>query len=345
MSKCTKCQYYMIDILKYIFSIGIVMLHTGFLKDIDSYGYWIEKGLVRIGVPFFFMASGFMLERKVNWGGVERKQIFLNWSKRLFLRLIVFEVINIILDSVNYVFIGKDIIKILLRHIRSVIFYPKGALWYIQACLVGIWIIYFFFKKKKQKWIIPVGIMLYIFALICNNYNFLVCDTEIGKMIDFLLLIIYSVRNGLFYGFFFIYLGMCAFRIRCWLDNKRYGNVFLAMLTIFVYFVFLSEISYLQNKEAKDDGSLFIFLPLLTILLLILATHFITTNRTTVLLRNLSTGIYLLHYPVLGFFKIIMNIYHAEIESIYVFFAVIISVHIICLKAYSRNGKISQLLK
>lgn len=94
-----------------------------------------------------------------------------------------------IIDSINYILIGKRVIKIFLRHIRSVVFYPKGALWYIQACLVGVWII-------------PAGIILYIFALICNSYNFLVYDTKIGKMVDLLLLIIHSARNGLFYGFF-----------------------------------------------------------------------------------------------------------------------------------------------
>jgi len=340
-----KYQYYVIDILKYIFCIGIVALHTGFLKCLGQYSYWIEKGLIRIGVPFFFMASGFMLERKTLGEGIETKQIYLGWSKRLFLLLGVFEVINIILYSVYYKLIGNGIIKIFLQNIRSIIFYPRGALWYLQACLVGVWVIYFFQKKGKQSWIIPVGILLYSFALICNSYNFLIYDSTIGKMVDFLLFIISSARNGLFYGFLFIYLGMMAFRIRCWLDNKRYGNYFFFALLVFTYFIFYLEIIFLYDKELRDDGSLFIFLPLFTILLLIFAAHFTSTSKRFVLLRNLSTGIYLIHYPILMCCRIMIRICHVYIGYGFIFITVIISAHIICLVAYAKNGRTAKLLR
>lgn len=117
------------------------------------------------------------------------------------------------------------------------------------------------------------------------------------------------------------------------------------MPAIFAYFAFLLELKYLQNKEAKDDGSLFIFLPLFTILLLTFVAHFTTFNGRTVLLRNLSTGIYLLHYPILNFCRIVMDIYHIKTGSEYIFLIVIILAHIICLFAYIKGGKISKLLK
>ena len=46
-------QYYIIDLLKYVLCIGIVALHTPLLFIFGKYEYWIEKGIIRLGVPFF----------------------------------------------------------------------------------------------------------------------------------------------------------------------------------------------------------------------------------------------------------------------------------------------------
>lgn len=337
-----KPQYYMIDILKYIFCIGIVALHTELLKCFGQYEYWIEKGFVRLGVPFFFMVSGFMLERKIS--GTSDKSVFISWSKRLLKPLIVFEIINTVLFSIYYALIGQDIIHIFLLNVRSIIFYPKGALWYLQACLIGVWIIYFFSKRKKN-WIIPTGLIFYGFALLCNNYYFLVSHSVIGKIINIVLKIISSARNGIFYGFLFIALGMLAFKIRKWLDNKKYGNYIIFILLVLAYTIFLIEIYYLRNKEVKDDGSLYIMLPLLIILLVIFSASFVNMSKITIPLRNLSTGIYLIHYPILMLYRIIIMICDINIGNEWVFIAVIVLAHIICLSAYAKNKRLSSLLK
>ncbi len=61
-----KSQYWLLDIIKFICCLFIVALHSGILKCLnEETAYFIEKLIFRIGVPFFFTTSGFLLGKKV----------------------------------------------------------------------------------------------------------------------------------------------------------------------------------------------------------------------------------------------------------------------------------------
>ena len=53
----------LVDIAKIIFAFGIVALHTGFLLN-TSYGFYVHTIIFRLGVPFFFLTSGYYLAKK-----------------------------------------------------------------------------------------------------------------------------------------------------------------------------------------------------------------------------------------------------------------------------------------
>ena len=49
-----------IDIFRYICAILVIAIHTGPLKEIDpALGYIATDAIPRIGVPFFFIVSGY----------------------------------------------------------------------------------------------------------------------------------------------------------------------------------------------------------------------------------------------------------------------------------------------
>lgn len=70
--------------------------------------------------------------------------------------MLFFEPVSLIPVSIHLYVSNMSFTSIIGHVLASVIFYPYGALWFIQACLVGIWILYFFIKNDKVKLIAPV---------------------------------------------------------------------------------------------------------------------------------------------------------------------------------------------
>ena len=161
----TKRQFYVIDILKLFFCVCIILLHSELWKLVPGeLNYWVKHGIFRLGVPFFFITSGFMFGKKYHAcreDARELKKVCKAYTLRLLKPLIVLEVIGFTLDSIYYFLQGRSFLWIMARSVRSVIFYPIGTQWFLQACIVGVWMIYFFASKKLDKWILPVGIVLY----------------------------------------------------------------------------------------------------------------------------------------------------------------------------------------
>lgn len=340
-------QYFIIDLLKYIFSIGIVALHTPVLSVFGEYEYFVEKAIVRLGVPFFFVASGFLLGsklQKVDDNDLPaHKEIFMNYTKRLLKPLIFFEILAIILKL--HVYFKESILLGCIRIIRSIIFYPGGKLWYIWACIVGVWIIYFIKKIKCGKWILFIGGGLYLFALINNSYYFVVENTFLVKIVQLNITVTSSARNGLFVGFFFLTIGIFCFKIHNKLVNIKKSRAIVGSMCIILYIMYFGEITILQEKPFLDDGSLFIILPIFSMSLVLWASTFTGECEGLILYRNLSTGIYLLHDPILVTLTYICTLLSIEQNAVIKFVITLVIVHAICILFYKKDNKFSKLLR
>ena len=56
-----------IDLLKFIFSICVIAIHSSLFKEINTTLYIsTTMGLFRIAVPFFFITSGYFYYRKLS---------------------------------------------------------------------------------------------------------------------------------------------------------------------------------------------------------------------------------------------------------------------------------------
>ncbi len=58
-------KHYMIDILKLLFAMCIIGIHTGFLLKYN-YGYYIHNVIFRLGAPYFFIVPGYFLGIRIN---------------------------------------------------------------------------------------------------------------------------------------------------------------------------------------------------------------------------------------------------------------------------------------
>ena len=166
-----------IDILKFLFAILIMCLHGQIFKG-SQFGLYFEKIIVRLAVPFFFASSGFFYGKKVYAGGALRP-ITQNYVSRLAVKLLIFETVAILTKIVCSIVLDHvSVMKTILKTIQHILFYPLGALWYIQAVIVAIFLLVPLLKKNREQVALYLGLILYLFALSCNRYFFLWEGTE-----------------------------------------------------------------------------------------------------------------------------------------------------------------------
>ena len=341
-AETAKPQYQWVDILKFFFCVCIIAMHTSLLAP--PVGFWVEKIIFRLGVPFFFAASGFFLSKSCRNRGAEAsiKRYFL----RLFQLLWVFSIVWIIQFAVDSIVISKaGIGKTLLLILQQIIFYPRGALWYIQASMVGALMLLPFFKRNRLSSAVILGVILYVFAEISNNYYFVVQGTALQPVVDGYLKICLTSNNGVFVGFLFLALGAFVEQYRLY---ER--TALIRILLVISLVVYVAEIAATRTMLTEiGDGAFYLSQILAAPLLLAAAIPLLPriTNERAALLRNLSTGMYLLHTPIMWCYNRFADYVLPRIPvlrsasglmylSALKFVAVLLLSLVICLLAYRR---------
>lgn len=295
-----------IDILKLFFAIGVLAIHAKVFDSNDTFTWTLLHAVFRLAVPFFFVASGyfFYLSYKKN---SNLKETTKKYIKRLMIPLIFWLTLNLPVVIYNYLQTGDSVSKIIKKLMRDLIFYPWGAMWYVLALIIAIIIISPFFKKNKLKLIVLIGFFLYLFALVCNTYYFIIAGTQLQKVIDSMLLIIKSARNGLFEGVYFVSVGMYIAKLS---ESKLISNTKNNIVFIISYMLLIVEILLTKNLQHRDDHSLFITYAILIPSIFIFLTQF-NLNIDSKRIRSFSTGIYFSHRFVLGIITIMIKPYNS----------------------------------
>ncbi|MCQ2249768.1 MAG: acyltransferase [Bacteroidales bacterium] len=287
-----------IDIGKFIACFLIVILHCNVLEHFDSdwSQFAITNIFMRIAVPFFFVTSGYFLGKKMQ-SGADPKSIVINYCRRLLFPLVVFSIVNITEYVFVFLYKGDDLSQIMLKIFSSIIFYPFGALWFVQACIIGSLMLIPFYRSNKLGYAVFIGMILFLIALPFNSYYFIVDGTFLQSYVDDILEIIWSIRNGIFVGFVYLaigsYIGIKQIQIK---------KSLVVSIVLLSGFLLSGEVYLVWNHWIpKDDTSLFISHLILTpaLLLLLLQTPINISVPISITLRNLSVGIYYLHKPIL----------------------------------------------
>lgn len=185
----------------------------------------------------------------------------------------------------------------------------------------------------------------YAFALVCNNYYFIVENTCLKPIVDWYMHIFISARNGIFVGFIFICIGIYM-GIKCdeLLTNANCLN-FQLMAALGLLII---EIFVLKDKTYIDDGALYIshlvVAPLLLAFLLQLKLEI--NSRISRLLRNWSSGVYFLHRLIMQIVELCERIIGIQMDYIiFVGFVVGLSILICTLSYRSKNCFINLILR
>lgn len=163
-----------IDGLKLIFSICIIGIHLDLFRDFSFFLYRpLTEGLFRIGVPFYFITSGYFFADKLNERKRSNAYLF-----RLLKIYLIFEVLdialNLLVPGIHYPF-AYIILRIFTTGLNRIYWYLVSL---ILTCLIcrGLW------QKGYVRHLILAGFILYLITMTYDSYSFLFENTFFAQI-------------------------------------------------------------------------------------------------------------------------------------------------------------------
>lgn len=279
-----------LDVVKFFMAFLVVEIHT---RPFGTSS--LVQGIDCIAVPFFFIASAFLCF----WGldtvqfsdgenGVcfrVRKTI-----KKLLILYVTWTVIYIPVSLFGYALNGLGPTAILVSFVRGTLFVGENMyswpLWYLLASVVAFFLVFILLRGGVR----PVCILgvaaafaLLGFAMSCVH-EWSAAPALLSRVLDLYFKVFANVRNGLFEGLFYVALGMCLGMK--WDKAVGVAPMASAAMTAFgaLGCVIVSPDAHLPFCASYALG---VFL---------LSIHrYGEGSGGHALLRNVSTGIYLMH--------------------------------------------------
>jgi len=243
-----------IDIVKFVCSILIITVHVP-VFGIQSKGtiLWLgnqffENYLSRIAVPFFFICNGFFLFNKYNKN--QDSKIIKTFVYRMIFLYIIWTIFYLPVKYKDIIYNKNGIDYGIKFYIKSFIFSGSYAqLWYLNALVFATVVIYLLLKlKMKPKNILTISVLFYFVGIFGDAYKGFITNipflVKIYKIYtDYFL----TTRNGLFFAFLFVSIGMYISTSK----QKNYNN---SLLLFIVSMICLLLETYLLAKFqiAKD---------------------------------------------------------------------------------------------
>ncbi len=144
-----------LDALKAFAAIGVVLIHFGFPGDFGI----IVQVCARVGVPIFFMCSGYYIESEtLNYETIKKKIV--HNVKTLIFGVILYLIFNVLHNGLKSVVKGisiGDIAKFLLFNAPQI---SAAHLWFVSALIYSYLIFFFIYKAKLLKKRIQISAIL-----------------------------------------------------------------------------------------------------------------------------------------------------------------------------------------
>lgn len=344
-------NYDNLDILKYICSILIVVLHLRpFLNFSDELDLAFNNIITRICVPLFFVITGYFVAKKEkeNPHYIEnyiKKTIplYLIWSL-IYIPVIVATIvqylptINDYLANINIAF--PLLILLLIILIPIVIFVAiiyTGVyyhFWYFPAIIFSLIVLGKWKKKFPLKYLLIISFILLLFGATETYYG--VLPVTIKELISFYYNIFFTTRNFLFFGLFYVVLGYFMGE-----KEKIYSKYCFEKLIISV-FLLIFEAILLHDTERLNSNILLSCIPL--VYYLFISTIYITNNtKSTFPFRNLSKYYYLIH-PMIIFILFSLNIINVDTKPYIQIILTLAMTHLISLIIIKLKKKYKKLI-
>ena len=203
----THQHYHAVDVMKITAAFLVILVHTyPFYEAVPSLGFVCSNILGRIVIPFFFISAGYFMQ-------IGRCSKDESYFRKYILRLLKLYLIW----SVLYIPFGihklnsmMEISGVLWLAVLPVALLNIGTyfhLWYMSALIFAMVFTHLFLKKFSMKALLAVGMILFCFGLVETYYG-LISNEVLLKTVNIYFLLMFTTRNGLFFGVLFVAIGM-----------------------------------------------------------------------------------------------------------------------------------------
>lgn len=306
-------HYGNLDILKYICSILILILHLRpFLNYSNQLDLTFNNIITRTCVPVFFVITGYFIAFKENGNPNYIKlyikkmiPLYLVWSL-LYLPVIIgatianFSVVEEYLRVLPFsypvillLFILLLPIILLVALIYTGVYYH---LWYFPAVMLSLWVLSKWKKKFNPKYLLIFSFFLLLLGATETYYG--VLPTSIKQLVTYYYNIFFTTRNFLFFGLFYVVMGYCMHS-----RKEPYSKFCFEKLSISVLFL-IFEVFLLQGTERLNSNILLSCIPLTYYLFVsIIYLPDTISKKWSHKLRDLSKYYYLIHPAIIFVFS------------------------------------------
>ena len=288
--------------------ILVIGIHT----EPFGFNFWLDKSfgvVTRLCVPFFFVTSAYCF-----WRSHKSPKEFL---KRIVMLYIVWSVIYLPVDIGE---LGEMTIPQILR-----LFLWEGnnhALWYLCGTVIGFIITCVLLKFLKPKQVFIIALLFLVIGTVKSTYSTAVSQLFGISLPDYL-----GSRNGLFYGFPYISLGMLIAK-----SDKK--GIFTKRKSLFVGFItsiiLLAVEGYLFVIHFKTTSTI-LWLSVLPctyyFFVMLLNTHIQLGKSFSLTIRKMSTLMYVSHSLFITVFRVFSS--HLVLFILVVFATAIFSLVVI----------------
>lgn len=275
-----------VDIMKLICAFLIVYIHT-YNHDLGIVGEWSYANLSPVGVPFFFIVSGFLYTKGLQKSGYA-KSYLLHYFKRVFGMYIFWSVCTLPVAWMNTCIAHSDysVVMKIIYIVRCFLFTGTvGYYWYVLALVYNSVFIYYAHKWKKCSLLFLFSIIFFIVGVLYNGGC--LRETSVGV---FMHVVFGSERNALNVGLFYMCVGMYLWKHQFYVNKIVLWIVIMFGLAISTY---LNKITPYKIIQA----------PIAIVLFLIAIQNYrIKKEHLLGGMRKWSTAIYLGHVPFILMF-------------------------------------------
>lgn len=351
-----KPNYHAIDLTKFICSVLVVMVHYKPFGEAESgsmlwyLNFFIKQYCCRLAVPFFFITSGFFLYKKINLKDFHIAPAK-NYALRILKLYVLWTIIYFPITFLNFFKEEKGMFHAVAVYIRDIIFVGSHYhLWYLNATVFAVMLISILLSKKiSPKKIIFLAGCFYIIGLFGTSWFGLlrpiqeICPAgwDILKLVQ---KIIHTTRNGLFFGFIFIALGMGITFFKPDMKQKT------ALIGFSVSMILTAlEVILLEHFHIVKTHDMYLFLlPATFFLFCWIRKLYLPDSPIYKRLRILSSLIYYIHVWVGTVIKAILNKLNESLAVSSLLFIATLAITILlsyCIMKCSEKPKLNWLKK
>lgn len=210
-----KRQYNGLDVVKVCLAVLVASRHMIqiFYPAESKWRLVIGAWLSNLAVPVFFITAGFFLFSKTERQSPgEGRVSVLKYCKRIVKLYLLWSVIYLPIDYLNWVNGGRqEGAAAILNYLQSFFFCSTTVqLWYLPALAVAVILVWAAYCKGLKVWqILAVGGILFAVGCISDNWYFNQrLPMGLQRLLGLYFRYFMTVRNGVFYGVFFVALGL-----------------------------------------------------------------------------------------------------------------------------------------